>query len=196
MSLKRTAGTIALALMAATAAAAQDATPAASGMLPPLVSSEFDRGSGGVIDVLAKHGAPLSGSLSIAGSRSLGAFGSGNSGRGYGATLGGSLVQDRVWFFASAERSDSSFATRYAPQAGSSIPNFPRSDATDARMTAQIGSRQSLAALFATTRNSGNTLGIFAPQNSSFLSLHYTGVVSDNMFFNASFSGLRADSRN
>jgi hypothetical protein len=48
-----------------------------------------------------------------------------------------------------------------------------------------MGDRQALAATFA----SANATALAAPQlPSSFLSLHYTGVLTDSMFFTATFS--------
>jgi len=132
-------------------------------------SSEFGRVSGGDIDLITKHSQQLSGSLA--------AMASLWQGKGFDATLGGTLVKDRVWFFASAERSEPLFASQYG----------------DAKMIAQLGDRQSLATSFAASRQAGLTTGttLAAPIPSSFLSLHYTGIVSSNMFVTASFSELR-----
>jgi hypothetical protein len=117
--------------------------------------SEFGRVSGGDIDLITKHSQPLSGSLGF----------TAGFGKGLNATLGGTLVKDRVWFFATGER------------------NEPLFRATDAKMNAQLGDRQNLATSFASQKS--------APIPSSFLSLHYTGIVSSNMFVTASFSELR-----
>ena len=93
-------------------------------------SSEFGRVSGGDIDLVTKHGQPLSGSLGI----------TAGAGKGYEATLGGTLVKDRVWFFASAQKSESLFASQYrAP-----VPASGTSRATDAKMIGLRGDRQSL----------------------------------------------------
>jgi len=107
----------------------------------------------------------------------LAAMASLSHGKGFDATLGGTLVKDRVWFFASGERSEPLFASQYG----------------DAKMIAQLGDRQSLATSFAASRQAGLTTGttLAAPIPSSFLSLHYTGIVSSNMFVTASFSELR-----
>jgi hypothetical protein len=57
---------------------------------------EFGRASGGTIHAIAKAPRQLSGSLSL--TQSTGA----RSGRGYDATLGGELLDERVWFFGTA----------------------------------------------------------------------------------------------
>ena len=114
--------------------------------------------SGGNIEMITKRSAPFSGSLGL------------SSNKGFDLGLGGTLVKDRVWFFATAERSESMFASRPALQM------------SDAKLTTQLGDRQNLAA-------SGHLSTGVIP--TSFLSLHYTGIVSDNMFVSASFSQLR-----
>ncbi len=118
-------------------------------------SAEFGHVSAGLLDVTPKRTLPLSGSLAITSSRSL----------GLGATLGGTLVKDRVWFFASGEKTDSLFRA--------AVPTR----ATD------------LTALFSTTRPSAVGTRLTIP--SSFLSLHYTGIVSSTSFFRADFSQVR-----
>ena len=167
MEPKRAAAAL-LMLFLATAAFAQSA------------STEFGRMSGGAIELMTKHSRPFSGSLALTTSRSQLSFGSG------GATLGGTLVPDRIWFFASAEKSEPTFASQYGVDQAISRT-------TDAKMIAQLGDRQNLAASFAAVRQSGVTTGpiLTAPIPSSFLSLHYTGIVSNNMFFTASFSELK-----
>ena len=56
-------------------------------------SDEFGRASGGSISAITKAPSRLSGSLSL--SQSFG-------GSGYGGTLGGEILKDRLWFFAGA----------------------------------------------------------------------------------------------
>lgn len=106
-------------------------------------AQEFGRATGGNIDLITKHTQPFSGSLAL----------SAGTGRGFDLGLGGTLVKDRVWFFATAERKS-------------------------ARMFTQLGDNQSVTAS-----------AVALP--SSFLSLHYTGIVSNNMFVTASFSEFR-----
>ncbi len=57
---------------------------------------EFGRASGGTIHAIAKAPRQLSGSLSLTQSSGT------RYGRGYDGTLGGELLDDRMWFFASA----------------------------------------------------------------------------------------------
>jgi hypothetical protein len=126
-------------------------------------AQEFGRTSGGDIDLITKHSQPLSGSLGF----------TAGAGRGFDATLGGTLVKDRVWFFATGEKSQQLFASQNSVVSG-------------ARMNANIGDRQTLATSFAASQQS---TPVALP--SSFLSLHYTGIVSSNMFFTGSFSELK-----
>ena len=130
--------------------------------------AEYGRVSGGEIHLMAKHDQPFSGSLFL--------IGSGGRGKGYGATLGATIVPDKVWFFGSVQQSVSR--------------------GIDAKLTG-LGDRQNLVASYAASKPSqpaaiDSTLGTFGTSlSSSFLSLHYTGVVSSNMFVTASFSELR-----
>ena len=131
-------------------------------------SAEFGRASGGSIEVITKAPRRFSGSLSL--SRSTGALGS----QGYEAALGGSLVADRVWFFAAA------------------------SDLTaiDARMTAQPVDWTSVTASlsrlqqppFETTLQPN--AGVLP---SSFLSLRSTSILSDRASVSFSFSRSTVD---
>jgi hypothetical protein len=66
---------------------------------PAVFAQEFGRASAGILDMTSKQPMPFSGSLSF------------NSSRGLGGTFGGTVVKDRVWFFASAERTKSFVAT-------------------------------------------------------------------------------------
>lgn len=135
-------------------------------VLAQAASNEFGHTSAGEIDLLTKRPSRLSGSLGLS------LFGSG--GHGYNGTLGGTIVKDRVWFFASAEKAQPQFSPSYATPAR----------AIDTKLNAQLGDRQALAATFAST----NAPATAAPLPSSFLSLHYTGVLTDSMFFTATFS--------
>lgn len=167
MAAKRIAAVLFLSLLLAASAFAQDATAP--------VDSEFGRASGGAVDLMTKGAKPISGTLGL----SLGS----SSTHGYGLTLGGTLVPDRVWFFAAGERRTSLLSSQY----GVSRADVP---AFDAKMIGQIGDRQNLAASFSDTKQPTWTAGTTLP--TSFLSLHYTGIVTDNMFFTASFSQLRS----
>ena len=121
-----------------------------------IFAQEYGRASGGDIDLMTKHPRALSGSLGF----------TAGAGKGFDLSLGGTLVKDRVWFFATGERNQKPlFAT--APQ-----------QFTGAKFNAQLGDRQNVVASYGTLP-------------SSFLSLHYTGIVSSNMFVSASFSELK-----
>lgn len=176
---KRVVAALFSTLIAAAALAQSAATPSAD---------EFGRASGGEINVLTKSPSRLSGSFSISAGHSSSPYAPGNT-RGLEATAGGTLVQDRVWFFASAQHTDG-LSSRFAsalPQAA--LPAQASTRAVSANATANIGDRQTLAAMFSSS-NSGafTTAGTVAPLPSSFLSLHYTGVISPNAFFTFSAS--------
>jgi hypothetical protein len=142
-------------------------------------TSEFGRGTGGEISLITKSPARLSGSFGIS------TGGLGGRRNGYDATLGGTVVQDRIWFFASAQRSTDLFGAT-PQQNGESAEAVSR--AIDAKLAMQLGNRQNLAATFASQRGIDSALATPGVTPSSFLSLRYTGIVSDHMFFNASFS--------
>lgn len=115
-----------------------------------IFAQEYGRASGGDIDLITRHPQPFSGSLGL----------TAGAGKGFDLSLGGTLVKDRVWFFATGERN-------------------PRS--TGAKLNAQLGPRQ-------------NVTASYGALPSSFLSLHYTGIVSSNMFVTGSFTELKRSS--
>jgi hypothetical protein len=145
-------------------------------------SAEFGRGSGGELRLLPKASRDFSGSLGLTMGRSSGPFASFGTGKGYSGTLGGTLVRDRLWFFASGEQQDSALFRGATP---TQFSQDWRSEALDAKTSAQLGDRQSLAAIFARGTNPSVMTGP-GTARSSFLSLHYTGVVSSSMTFDAS----------
>ena len=144
--------------------------------IPPASFAEFGRASGGEIQSMIKRPSQFSGSLGLTSGRSSTSLG--GSGKTYGATLGGALLKDRVWFFGTAERS-AGFRIDPAlpPSAGQGPATFGYGT-----MSAQFGDRQSL--FTSTARESS----LPAALPSSFLSLHYTGIVSSNMLFTARVS--------
>ena len=119
-------------------------------------SAEFGRASGGQLDLVVKAPSRFSGSLGLRTALSNGL-------RGYGATFGGTVVKDRVWFFATADHNEMRF------------PSTVRANLGDRR--------NSLGASFRTQKN---VMPATIP--SSFLSLRYTGIVSSNMFVTATMS--------
>ena len=144
-----------LSLMVAAGALAQQNV----GLAP---EAEYGRVSGGEINLMVKSDQrPFSGSLSL--------IGSGRNGKGYGATLGATIVPDKMWFFGSIQQT--------VPYQG-----------IDAKLTGQLGDRQNLVASYANSRQQQSPVLTDLQLPSSFLSLHYTGIISDNMFVTASFS--------
>jgi hypothetical protein len=123
-------------------------------------------GSSGPIRAVAKQPKQLAGSLGVTtGGR-----------QGYEATLGGAVVPDRLFFFASAQHSEGwQFAS----------PAFrPSEDAFrfDGKATALLDERTTAIA----TGGTGQSLMTGLP--SSFLSLRVDSVISSNSVFSASFS--------
>ena len=131
-------------------------------------AQEFGRVSGGELELATKSASKLHGSLGM----DL-PFLSGRDGKGYGATLGGTLVNDRLWFFASVQQSESSagFSRVEAPAEGGAPSAF-------AKLSTDLGTRHNVSA---------TSFGDSALP-SSFLTLRYTGIVSSNMFFTAAIS--------
>ena len=137
-------------------------------------STEYSRTSGGEIEALTK---PATKKLSASLGATLG------SRRGYEASFGGTIVEDRLWFFASTQQQQYSSTT---PQMAQPVDV----DATFGKAIAQIGDRQNVMASFATGSQSSPMMpGGTIP--SSFLNLRYTGTISSNMHFSASFLSQR-----
>lgn len=145
-------------------ALAQSAAPVAA-------LDDYLHASGGQLELLTKSSSRLSGSFGITASRSQLPFANGT-GRGYSGTLGGTIVPDRLWFFASAEQATPMFVQ-------TPIANAPVIRMINTNVGAQVGDRQNMAASFAAASR-------FDP--SSFLSLHYTGIVSSSSYFTATVS--------
>lgn len=124
--------------------------------------SEFGRAGGGEIAMLVKQPGAYSGSFGFTMSSSD--FAS----KQFTGALGGTLVADRLWFFATGQRDN-----------GRQL-----AAAADGKLLAQLGDRQTLAAAAGTGRGWAGMTAVTIP--SSFLSLRYTGIVSSNSFFTAS----------
>ncbi|HEX7809776.1 MAG TPA: hypothetical protein VF608_13660 [Thermoanaerobaculia bacterium] len=144
-------------------------------------STEFGRASGPELVMKTKGSAPISGSLELSMSTGNDIFGRGSSTPGYGLSAGGALVQDRLWFFASASRQESSRFT--------ALPD----NAASARIDSHVGSNHDFSAFFEaakrpqlTMTNTGSFENLAVP--STFLSLRYTGIVSNTMFFTANLT--------
>jgi hypothetical protein len=154
---KRILAAIFVSNICAAFAIAQEAAPA----------PEFGRASGGQIEMITKQPSKLSGSFAI--TRSDSNLSSGL--KGYEATLGGTIVEDRLWFFGTAQQQNGSRFATAAPV----IQQRDLDRAAFAKSTAQLGDRHVLDASF-------------GAGPSSFLSLRYQAAVSNNMFISATFS--------
>ena len=136
-------------------------------------SAEFGRSSGGEVEALTKHPANWSGSLSL--SRALGPFA--GSAKGYDGSLGGTLLKERLWFFGSAQINN---AVRFEPML-SAAPARTIPVSAFGKVTANAGD----ANAFVATAGRGSN---FATLPSSFMTLHYTGLVSNNMVITGTIS--------
>lgn len=165
---KRIVALIVAALMTPAVALAQETT-----------YSEFGRASGGEIEMTTKGPKNFSGSLAA----SFGSFGS----RGYEGTLGGTLFQDRLWFFAAGQQQDQRLFARVPEM---QLPAGVVSSAIDAKLMGQLGDRHNFAASFQSARQPYATIpdAISGVVPSSFLTMRYTGIVTSSMFFNVSIS--------
>jgi hypothetical protein len=145
-------------------------------------SAELGRASGGELVLAPKGSAQFSGSLQLSLAGGSGVLGA-RSSPGYGGTAGGTLIQDRLWFFATASRQEVT-AREFA------LPQNATASAIGARVDGQLAANHGFSAFFQAAR--GPELSTVAPASfsgvtpSSFLSLHYTGIISSNMFFTAS----------
>ncbi len=150
MTSKSAVALLVIQLIAAVALAQETTAPAV-----------FSHGSGGEIALLTKQSSRLSGTLGMSWSGL----------KGFEGTLGGTLIKDRAWFFASAS-------------------DQPISRTIDTKVNAQLGDRQDFAASFSAARQPLVMSPAITVDSipSSFLSLRYTGVVSSNLFFTASVS--------
>ena len=128
---------------------------------------EFGRFYEGTLDMMARKspGNGFSGSLGVTAGRSDLGFGS--SGQRYDASFGGTLVKDKAWFFASAERGNSLYGTQNLMVAPS----------------ANLGDKQTLDAMFSSARSSTLPGTVTLPK--TFMNLHYTGIITPNSFFTA-----------
>lgn len=152
-------------------------------------SSEFGRTDGGQIEAITKQSKKLSGSLGATLSDSAAAFGSGL--KGYDATLGGTLIDDRLWFFASTHhRESATFASDLGP-----IFDPATMSTSSARLDMNLSARHNLGASYSSggesILNGANMPVGVVP--SSFLSLRYMGMISPNAFFNATFTRRQTD---
>ncbi len=155
-------------------------------------SAEFGRASGGVIVMTPKGASPLSGSLEVSTTNDLPGR---DASAAYGMTVGGTLLEDRLWFFASGSRQEGS-PVRFAEL---ELPENATAGAIGARLGGHVGDAHDFSAFFEAARTpqlSATVPASFAGvAPSSFLSLRYTGLVSSNMSFSASFTRSSAPVR-
>jgi hypothetical protein len=143
-------------------------------------SAEFGRASGGEITAITKGAtAPFSGSLGLS-------MGSDVFGRreGYEATIGGTLIQDRLWFFAAGSQ-QSGGAYNFADL---QLPERAVTGAIDAKLDGQLGSAHDFSASYRMAQTPVLTMtGTPLTVPTNFLSLRYSAVVTNNMTFSASY---------
>ena len=136
-------------------------------MLAQDASAEFGRTTGGELSVLVKRPSQLSGSFGFSFGSSQG-MGHSNALNG---SIGGTLVPDRFWFFASVRRDERPLTTMYVP-----------APVVDGKANAQLGSASTLSASFLSNRT------VLTDQRSDAKTFHFSSVVSPNSFFTVSAS--------
>lgn len=146
-------------------------------------AQEYGSATAGEIVLKPKGAAPVSGSLGMTLSSGNDALGRGSSPE-YGLTLGGTLVPDRLWFFAAGSR------TRFNDL---ELPRNATAGAIGARVNGQITGAQDFSAFFESARRPAlsMTTGVAsfnAIVPTSFLSLRYDAMLSSNTLFSASFT--------
>jgi hypothetical protein len=123
-------------------------------------AQEFGRADGGDLQMQVKQPGGFSGSLGF--SLSKGDFAS--TSKGFTGALGGALIADKLWFFATAQH-----------------------DRQYVSATPQLNDRQVLAAAAGTGRE--QTPALTVP--TSFLSMRYTGMLSSSSYFTANVTTRR-----
>jgi hypothetical protein len=127
------------------------------------------RGDGGELSVLVKRPSQLSGTFGFT-------FG-GNRSNALTGSFGGTLVPDRVWFFASAQRDEHPLTAIYGVPAADRV-----TPVIDGKVIAQLGSAQSLSGSFFSNQ------AFLTGQRSDFRTLHFTNMLSPSAFFSLSAS--------
>jgi hypothetical protein len=150
-------------------------------------AQEYGSASAGEIVLKPKGAAPITGSIGVSLSSGNDVLGRSSSPE-YGLTLGGTLVQDRLWFFASGSRQEGS-RSRFSDL---ELPRNATTGAIGARINGQLTGAQDFSAFFESARrpefSTTGTASFNAIVPSSFLSLRYDAVLSSNTLFSASFT--------
>jgi hypothetical protein len=134
-------------------------------------SDEFGRASGGSISAITKTPSAFSGSLSL--THSIGR------GQGYDGSVGGKLLDDRLWFFAAAA---------VLPNIQFSTPGIA---SIDAKATAKPVDWTTVTAAFSRLQQpvfATSVTPVDGSLSTSFLSLRSTSMLSDRTMLNISVS--------
>lgn len=143
--------------------------------------SEFGRVDAGPIVMTTKSSqGQLSGTFSLSRSNARG-------GTGYDGSLGGAIVPDRLWFFASAAVLPQ---LRIAP--GFSSPAAGSLQAMEAKVDAQPVDWTNVSASFRRSQDAAVLGTAFGTVPSSWLSLHSTSMLSDHSMLELSFTQRNA----
>lgn len=145
-------------------------------------SNEFGRVDAGPIVMTTKSSQnQLSGTFSLSRSDARG-------GTGYDGSLGGTIVPDRVWFFASAAvLPPLRLSTTFAPA------GISGTRAMDAKVDAQPVDWSNVSASFRNSQTATTMFGApFGTVPSSWLSLHSTSMLNDHSMLELSFSQRNA----
>jgi hypothetical protein len=134
-------------------------------------AQEYGRTSGGELQMFTKQPSKLAATLGFN-------FGSG---KGFEGSVGGTLIEDRMWFFASAIRDEKR-------SVAAALPQTAEVKAVDAKLITQLGASQMISGSYSSSTVTSPLL-LTAPE--SFLNLRYTGIISPNAFFTASVSKAR-----
>ena len=195
-------------------------------VLTGAISAQYGRFSGGVVNTITKSGGnDLTGSLrdslsnpSWSAQSPAGEARENNLNHVGEGTLGGYIVRDRLWFFGAGRlaRNDTARQTLSVP-AFAANPATPASPAIgyamgndqkryEAKLTAQIGARQTLAASWlgvntdqSNTQFSNNIYDLASlttrTDPESLLAVHYNGMASTNLLMEGHYSARKFSDR-
>jgi len=195
-------------------------------VLTGAISAQYGRFSGGVVNTITKSGGnDLTGSLrdslsnpSWSAQSPAGEARENNLNHVGEGTLGGYIVRDRLWFFGAGRlaRNDTArqtlsvpaFATNPATPASPAIGYAMGNDQKryEAKLTAQIGARQTLAASWlgvntdqSNTQFSNNIYDLASlttrTDPESLLAVHYNGMASTNLLMEGHYSARKFSDR-